>query len=91
MSEQLEKLKATITELEEELHSLDELDDDSREVLQAAVQEIQTTLEAKGPGDLESQSLTNRLNEVTRGFEGSHPTLSGIVNRLIDGLGQMGI
>jgi len=91
MSEQVEKLKATVEELEEELHSLEELDDDSRAVLREAVREIQATLHEKEPGDMESQSLTDRLTDVTHGFEGSHPTLTGIVSRLIDGLGQMGI
>jgi len=90
-SEQVEKLKATVTELEEELHSLEELDDDSRAVLREAAREIQAALHEDEPDDLQSQSLTDRLNGVTHGFEGSHPTLTGIISRLIDGLGQMGI
>jgi hypothetical protein len=91
MSEKLEKLKATVTELEEELYSLEELDDDSRAVLREAVREIQAALREEEPGDLKSQSLTDRLTDVTHEFEGSHPTLTGIISRLIDGLGQMGI
>jgi signal transduction histidine kinase len=91
MSEKLERLKATVTELEEELHALKELDDDSRAVLREAVQEIQAALHEEEPGNLESQSLTDRLTDATREFEGSHPTLTGIITRLIDGLGQMGI
>ena len=48
------------------------------------------------PGDAEpasedSDSLTGRLRQAALQFEESHPNLTGILSRLIDGLGQMGI
>ncbi|MBC8871054.1 MAG: DUF4404 family protein [Planctomycetes bacterium] len=91
MSEQVEKLKATVTELEEELQSLETLDDEAREVLEEALREIQAALNEEESAELEAESLMDRLNDATHDFEGSHPTLTGIIGRLIDGLGQMGI
>jgi len=91
MSEQAEKLKATVTELEEELQSLETLDDEAREVLEVALREIQAALSEEESAELEAESLMDRLNDATHDFEGSHPTLTGIIGRLIDGLGQMGI
>lgn len=37
------------------------------------------------------ESLVERLRLAAHQFESSHPTLTGILSRLIDGLGQMGI
>jgi chromosome segregation ATPase len=91
MSEHVEKLKVTVAELEEELRSLETLDDETCEVLEEALREIQTALNPDEPAELEAESLMDRLNDATLEFEGSHPTLTGIISRLIDGLGQMGI
>jgi hypothetical protein len=38
-----------------------------------------------------SDTVIDRLNHAAQQFENSHPTLTGILSRLIDGLGQMGI
>ena len=91
MSENVQKIKTAITELENELRSLPSLDGETRQVLEEAVREIQTALGPEESGDLQQQSLMERLGSTTQGFEGSHPTLTGIISRLIDGLGQMGI
>ena len=91
MSENVQKIKTTITELENELRNLPSLDEETRQVLEDAVREIQTALGPEESGDLQQQSLMERLGSTTQEFEGSHPTLTGIISRLIDGLGQMGI
>ena len=106
MSEQIEKLRAVVRELEKELHELDDVDEQSSEVLQEALQEIQAVLRLRqrevqaveaGERPAEqippqtSRSLMDQLKQSAREFEGSHPTVSGILIRLIDGLGQMGI
>jgi hypothetical protein len=91
MSEHAKKIKATLAELEEELRTLPSVDHETRRVLEETVAEIQSALAPDEPGELESQSLIDRLSETTQQFEASHPTLSGIITRLIDGLGQMGI
>jgi len=106
MTEQIEKLKAVVRELENELRTLQAVDEQSSEVLQEALREIQSVLqsrqqgassaaEAQGPeGDAEtgeSDTVMDRLRNAAHEFEGSHPTLTGLLSRLIDGLGQMGI
>jgi phosphoglycolate phosphatase-like HAD superfamily hydrolase len=89
MSEHHRKIQATVRELEDELHQLESVDDETRRLLKEALQEILAALEPEAT--LERESLMDRLRETAREFEGSHPTLSGIVMRLVDGLGQMGI
>ena len=91
MSEHANKIKAVLAELEEELRTLPSVDGDTRKVLEDTVQEIQSALAPDEPGELQPQSLTDRLGATAQEFEESHPTLTGIISRLIDGLGQMGI
>jgi ABC-type transporter Mla subunit MlaD len=91
MSEHAEKLKATLAELEQELHSLDSLDDETRNVLAQAARDIEAALQQEEFDRSEDDSLVARLGHAAQEFEGSHPTLTGIISRLIDGLGQMGI
>lgn len=91
MSEHANKIKAVLAELEEELRTLPSVDGDTRKVLEDTVQEIQSALAPDEPGELQPQSLTERLGATAQEFEESHPTLTGIISRLIDGLGQMGI
>ncbi len=90
MPERIEKLRATITELEAELASLTELDATTRELLEEAVGDMRAALD-KQSAEIEPNSLTERLRESAEAFESSHPTLYGIVSRTIDALAQMGI
>jgi chromosome segregation ATPase len=90
MPERTEKLRQTLVELENELHDLDTLDDEARKMLQEVSREINTLLERAEPHP-HASSVQNRLNESIESFEVAHPTLAGVVRRLIDGLGQMGI
>jgi chromosome segregation ATPase len=91
MSEQVDKLRATVLELEQELRTLQAVDDDTRQVLQQALREIRTVLHEEEQAAIQRQSLRDQLESAAHGFEGSHPTVTGILSRLIDGLGQMGI
>ena len=89
MHERIEKLRQTVKELEEELASVEAFDDDTRQMLEEAVSEIQTVLQEEG--ELEPDSVIERLRSAEEEFQVSHPTLSGIVARMIDALGQLGI
>ncbi len=91
MPERLEKLRTTLHELEAELESLDSLDTESRALLEEAAAEIHAALREKDPQQLEPTSLTDRLRTAVQDFEADHPTLAGVVNRIADALGQMGI
>ncbi len=91
MPERLEKLRATVQELESELQSLDTLDDEARALLREAADEIHSVLEEKDPSKPAPESLTERLTHSAQEFEAEHPTLSGVVNRIVEVLRQMGI
>ncbi len=89
MTEHIDKLHQTVKELEQELDGIESFDDETRQMLQEAVSEIQTVL--KKQGHLEPDSVIERLRVAEQQFQASHPTLSGIVARMIDALGQLGI
>jgi hypothetical protein len=90
MPDRLDKLRATLSELEAELRDVDSLDEASREALADAADKISSTLR-RGQPTHETKLAENSLKDQLTGFEASHPQLAGIVTRLIDGLGQLGI
>ncbi|MGE5191540.1 MAG: DUF4404 family protein [Deltaproteobacteria bacterium] len=87
----IEKLRATVSELERELHGLTAVDDEARQVLQEAVREIRAALHEEDRSEARRRSLIQRLQESVGKFEATHPDLTNILSRLIDGLAQMGI
>ena len=91
MPEQLEKLRATIEDLEDELNSLTTIDAETRGLLQEALSEIQAAIHKQDPAHIEGHSLSGKLTRAAERFESTHPTLSGIVSRVVDMLAQMGI
>ena len=86
---QVEKLQATVSELEEQLRD-SSLDDASRRALEQEIDQIRAALQANQT-QTQRQSLIERLNAAAESFGGAHPTLAGTLMRLIDGLGEMGI
>jgi hypothetical protein len=88
---QVEKLRVAVAELERQLSTSPSLDDASRHVLQQALADIRAALEDEQTTDSQRQSLIQRLGVSVEKFEGSHPTLTGTLMRLIDGLQQLGI
>jgi hypothetical protein len=91
MDMHVEKLRETAAELERQLSSSPNLDADSRAALELALFDIRAALEKEGHTSDGHQSLIDRLRVAVEKFEGSHPTLTGTLMRLIDGLGEMGI
>ena len=91
MDMHVEKLRETAAELERQLSSSPNLDADSRAALELALFDIRAALEKEGQTSDGHQSLIDRLRVAVEKFEGSHPTLTGTLMRLIDGLGEMGI
>lgn len=90
MADRLDKLRATLAELEQELRAIDSLDDPTREVLADAAAEISATLR-RGKRSDHTRQVETSLQGQLADFEASHPQLAGILARLIDGLGQLGI
>jgi hypothetical protein len=92
MAERIEKLKATIHELERELASLDSVDQETRDRLASALAEISDALRRKDSAAIERhESLVEKLQEAAEEFESSHPNIAGILGRMVNVLGQMGI
>ena len=91
MPQRIAKLQATIEELQLELASLETVDSETRAVLEDAVAEIHAALHKEEHVELGEPSLIAKLRDSAEKFEASHHTLSGIVSRTIDALGQMGI
>ena len=87
----IEKLHATVSELEHELQGLKTLDDDARRVLQEAVRDIRAALHEETPTQAGRASLIQGLQQSVEKFEATHAGLTSIVSRLIDGLAQLGI
>jgi hypothetical protein len=90
MPDRLEKLRATLSELEAELRELDSLDEPTRQLLADAADEISAILR-KGQRSDTAENVETALRDRVVEFEASHPQLAGIVSRLLDGLGQLGI
>jgi len=117
MPDRLEKLRATVLELENQLQNPSDLDPAARELLTAAARDIQAALAhstvgtalsgSSAPGgsasgsdsaassgaaaDQRDAGLTSRISDAARQFETEHPTLAGILERIADGLAQLGI
>ena len=91
MNDKLDHIRSIIGELESELSSLDSVDPGTRPAMKEVVADIQSALGESGTGELSEKSLADRLQDAESQFEASHPTLSGILLRFVDALGQLGI
>jgi len=89
MADRLEKLRAALAELDDELRAGD-LDDETREQLAEAAAEIAASLR-RGKRTEKTRRTEDSLQGRLAEFEASHPELAGVIARLIDGLGQLGI
>jgi len=90
MSDRLDKIRATLIELEAELRQLESMDDATRDALTSAAADIADTLQ-KGKRSPKTKLAESSLRDGLTGFEASHPQLAGILTRLLDGLAQLGI
>ncbi len=77
------RVTALLKELRQVLESADDLDETSKEALRDAAEQIEETLEG--------ETTLDALRERIARFEGSHPTLTEAVRRVVDQLADMGI
>jgi hypothetical protein len=91
MPQSVEKLRATLHELERELAQVDSLDAESRRLLEAAAAEIHEALTKMPQQQIQPQTWTGRLSAAMEDFEDSHPTLSRLVGNVVNALAQLGI
>lgn len=91
MPDALEKLRATLRELEAELAQLDALDSATRQELSAAAAEISAALARGEQQSRAAQEARRSLHDRLIEFEASHPQLAAVIARVLDGLAQLGI
>ena len=86
------QLRERIQELLGELEQVKAVDPGARDRLAAVVEEIRSAVEnSDEDGSEADDSLLERLNEATRHFEESHPTLTAMVGRVAESLSNLGI
>lgn len=87
-----DQLRQRIQELLDELEQIDTQDAAAREHLAHVLRDIREAVEAPDEAAPDQgESLIDRLNDATRQFEESHPTLTAMVGRLAESLSNLGI
>lgn len=86
------ELKAALRSLHDELSRAGTMDTETVESLRDLTQEIQAFLdERRLPEREQLDSIMDRMRETLLRFETQHPQIAGIVTRIVDGLGNLGI
>lgn len=86
------QLQVTLEELHDALGDAEQIDDDTREMLQTVTVEIQRLLdEEASPTQQDVHTVSSELKELLLRFESEHPQLTGILGRIADGLANLGI
>ena len=83
------RLQALLQQLQEEITQLDESGSDERQRLETLVHEIEITLDQDSAD--QHATLLDNLRAKLIETETDHPTVSGVVRRLMQTLGDMGI
>ena len=86
----MEELRDTLARLHEELSNTREIDEDLRQELRQALDEISRKIEHPH-GDRDSSPMGDRLEDLTLRFESSHPIVAQMMRELVRTLSQMGI
>lgn len=86
-----EQLRLKLQELQAELRQVEEIDGETRRLLEGAMEEIHDALAHDNSDALKHPSLVDNLNKATQDFETSHPGLTRIVGNMVDILGNSGI
>ena len=88
----MKQLRERLAELHDELEATRSVDDGARQALESVMRDIQKLLEQSGEDPAPTNpSLSERLDEATRHFETTHPTLAATMGRVIDALTNLGI
>lgn len=87
-----EDLRNTLGALHNTLNETSEVDDDTRRLLVTLTGDINRLLddhESDPEGD--HGSAAEQVNDMMREFDAHHPIIGGLIQRLSDGLANMGI
>jgi len=86
------QLQSSLAELHESLSKVDELDDETRQLMLSLANDLQRLLGREGdlsPADV--APVSNDLQELLLRFETEHPQISGILGRMASSLANLGI
>ena len=84
------RLESSLRTLRAELAALEIGDDDARRRLAALVGELETAVQDPARSG-ERASLGEQLKASILRLEAAHPRLAGVVNEVVESLGNMGI
>jgi hypothetical protein len=86
------QLQQTLAELHESLVHVDQLDDETRQLMRTLTDDLQRLLEQEGKWQAEDvEPVSNKLQDLLLRFETEHPQISGILGRLASSLANLGI
>ena len=85
-----EELQQTLGALHESLVDVNEVDDKTRELLHSITADIERLLADEQP-EAPDESFSGRIKDLVVEFEARHPQISGLLERLSDGLANLGI
>ena len=86
-----DELNNTLASLHETLNETSDVDAKTRELLLNLTGDIQRLLEDDGATVEHDDSLTERIADISRDFDAHHPMIGGLLQRLSDGLANLGI
>ena len=89
-----EQVKTALKQLHEDLRVTSSLDPELRSLLleiDRDIQELLRTETATSPVSPSTAGLVTRIEDVASDFALKHPNVEGVLRRLADGLGQMGV
>lgn len=86
-----DELRNTLAGLHDQLGQTSDVDAQTRELLLSVTADIERILaDDQSPSEVD-ESLTQRLEDAMRQFEAEHPMIGGLLQRLSDGLANLGI
>ena len=89
-----EELSSTLASLHEKLNDTTDVDEETRALLLSVTADIERLL-AKNGDSTESEesgeSYSQQIKDMISEFEARHPLIGGLLERLSDGLANMGI
>ena len=86
-----DELRNALEGLHAQLGETSDVDDDTRQLLISVTADIERVLADDSPSPDVDESLTQRLEDVMRQFGAEHPMIGGLLQRLSDGLANLGI
>ncbi|MCA9034007.1 MAG: DUF4404 family protein [Planctomycetaceae bacterium] len=85
-----DEMLIALSRIREELQNSPDLTDDTRVQLQALTADIELAL-ANGSAPEDAATIKDRLQEAVVDFEVHHPIIGGLLERITDGLANLGI